>query len=397
MQIQRSMKIKNFPFSNIVNKFDSFYQKYQVEIFRLLKEIVEINSYSYNIEGIERCFDLFISYVPSSLNVKKINHNLVISNSKERYIMLMGHMDTVFPKDLGFNSFLEREDKCYGPGVFDMKGGLIIALFSLIYLDYLKLLDKIPITFVINSDEEIGSINSKDLILNTSKNSLCAFVYEGAGDNNEIVVGRKGKIGLKITTHGQSQHAAFILKDKPSAILDMAHKIIEIEELNNEKEGISANVGKIEGGIGPNTVPEICTALVDIRFLKKEQEQICADQLKKILNKKHIKGVRCTYEITSSRPSMNPKNNENLYYIVKQMGKSIGLDIEKEIRAGVSDANFIAQNNIPVIDGMGPRGGRDHSTEEFIIKSSIKERILLSSLSILKSYELFYDNLINRH
>lgn len=383
------MKTKSFPFSNIINKFETFFKKHEKTIFALLKELVETNSYSLNSEGIKRSLEIFANYVPNCLNITKSDSNLIISNAEEKFILLMGHMDTVFPPQMGFNAYCEKNDIIYGPGVFDMKGGLIIALFSLIYLDYLTLINEIPITMIVNSDEEIGSINSKKLILNTSKNAICAFVYEGAGDNNEVVVGRKGKIGIKLNTYGKAHHAAFILKNKPSAILDMAHKIIELEKLNNEKEGISANVGKIEGGIGPNTVPDKCILLTDFRYSKKEQEKYLLKSIESILNTQHVPGVTCRYEITSSRPCMDKKNNMELYEVVYMAGKLMGIEIKPEIRSGVSDANFIAANNIPVIDGMGPRGGKDHSPDEFIFKSSIKQRILLSTLSILKSFEKF--------
>ncbi len=385
MQIKKSMKIENFPFSSIKDRFTIFFREHERKLISFFKELVEINSYSYNLKGIEKCLNVFKKLVPDSLDIEKIDTNLIISNSKKDYVLLMGHMDTVFPEDMGFNKFIHKDQKIFGPGVFDMKGGLIVALFSLIFLDYLNLLKETPILFLVNSDEEIGSINSKELIESCGRSATCAFVFEGGGENGEVVVGRKGKIGIKVETRGKASHAAFVIKDKPSAILEMAHKVIEFENINNEKEKISANVGKIKGGIGPNTVPDLCSILLDFRFSRAEQEKILFNKVKQVCEDNKIKGVQTSYEIISSRPCMESEKNMELYSVVREVGEFLGYNIGAQIRPGVSDANFIASVNTPVIDGMGPLGANDHSKDEYVIESSIPHRILLTSLSILSA------------
>jgi glutamate carboxypeptidase len=388
MQTQNSITTQNALFSNIKNNFPHFFEREKQKLFAFFKNIVEINTYSYNEYGIEKCLDIFANEVPISLEIQKIGRNLVISNSnKKDPILLMGHIDTVFPEEMGFHDYRESGDIIYGPGVFDMKGGLLIALFSLKYLEELKILKDISVVFIVNSDEEIGSINSKDLIINYSKKAVFGLVFEGAGPNGEVVVGRKGKIGVKIEIRGKSSHAAFILKNKPSAILEMAHKIIEIEALNNEKEEISANIGKIEGGLGPNTVPDYCCCLADFRFSKQTQKKLIEEKIKNICNRSFIPGVKCFYKITSTRPCMEEKNNITLYNLIKKAADYIGVSLNPEIRPGVSDANFISITGTPVIDGLGPIGGKDHSIDEYIIKSSIPKRILLTALSIATGFK----------
>ena len=384
MQMKKNTKTGNFPFSSIKSNFLQFFSKNERNLISFLKELTEINTYSYNLDGINKCIDVFTKKVPKTLKIEKIDRNLLISNSTEGYILLMGHIDTVFPEDLGFNKFHENSEKIFGPGVFDMKGGLVVALFSLMFLDSLDLLKELPIVFLINSDEEIGSIHSKDLIESYAKRAKYAFVFEGSGENGEVVVGRKGKIGIKIETKGQASHAAYKITNKPSAILEMAHKIIEIEALNNEKNGISANAGKIEGGLGPNTVPDSCTLMVDFRFSKQHHENKLMEEIKKICINNKTTGVSSDFNVTSKRPCMEPEPNIPLYELIKEAANYAGINVESQIRPGVSDANFISNCKIPVIDGMGPRGGNDHSTKEFVIKSSLPERILLTSLSILK-------------
>jgi len=389
MLMKRNTKIGIFPFSSIINNFYSFFKKNKESLFSFFKELTDINTYSFNLEGINKCFDVFIENVPESLEIEKIDRNVIIANSNTDYILLMGHIDTVFPEELGFNKLVENNDKIYGPGVYDMKGGLIVALFALIFLDSLELLQKVPVVFFINSDEEIGSVYSKSLIESYAKKAKCAFVFEGSGENGEVVVGRKGKLGIKIETTGQASHAAYKITNKPSAILEMAHKIIEIEALNNEIEEISANAGKIEGGLGPNTVAESCKLLVDFRFSKQYHESNIIENIKKICESNRVTGVTSKFNITSKRPCMEPEPNMPLYELVKEASNLIGLKVKPQVRPGVSDANFISYCGIPVIDGMGPTGANDHSTQEFLIKSSIPERILLTSISILKAATSF--------
>jgi glutamate carboxypeptidase len=193
---------------------------------------------------------------------------LLAGESKQQnsdYILLCGHTDTVFPPEMNFNQMHLQNDKITGPGVIDMKGGLVIGMMALKFLQEMNLLH-LPLVFFFNSDEEIGSPSSKEIFSHLASQAKCALVLECGGLENEVVTGRKGKIGMTITTSGKSGHAAFILKDKKSAILEMAHKIIALENLNNFFEDASFNVGRIEGGVGPNSVPARCSIMLDIRY-----------------------------------------------------------------------------------------------------------------------------------
>ena len=150
--------------------------------------------------------------------------------SAKKQVLLVGHMDTVFPKETDFNWYKEDKENSYGPGVVDMKGGLVVGIYALMALDKLGLLQQIPLTFVFNSDEEIGSRSSVDLIQKEANSSAFAFVLEAGGLENEIVTGRKGNLTIELHIEGEAGHAAFATKNKPSAILEMAHKIIEFED-----------------------------------------------------------------------------------------------------------------------------------------------------------------------
>ena len=175
-------------------------------------------------------------------------------------------MDTVFPEDTDFNWYKEDRANSYGPGVADMKGGLVAGIFALKALIARGLLENIPVTFIFNSDEESGSGSSREIIRQEARNSAFAFVLECGGLNGEIATGRKGNLSIKLTVKGRAGHAAFAGPDKGSAILELARKTIEFESLNEPEKGISVNVGIFEGGIGSNTVAENAVANVDFRF-----------------------------------------------------------------------------------------------------------------------------------
>ncbi|HSO20348.1 MAG TPA: M20/M25/M40 family metallo-hydrolase, partial [Desulfosarcina sp.] len=166
-------------------------------------------------------------------------------------LLLVGHMDTVYPEDTGFTDYREDDTRALGPGVIDMKGGLVAAIYALKALFAVGLLQRIPLAFICNSDEEIGSPRSRSLIMREAGRSACALVLECGGPDGEVVTARKGNLSARLTVNGRAGHAAFAGRDKASAILEMAHKIVAIEALNDPSAGISANAGTVSGGIGP--------------------------------------------------------------------------------------------------------------------------------------------------
>jgi len=359
-------------------------------MFNLLETMVCIQSGTMNKPGVDRVSDLIRSQVVDlgcTVEVhtqKNVGNNLVVRtpgcDALGKQILLTGHMDTVFPEKTSFNYYKTDDLNSYGPGVVDMKGGLVVGIYALKALKACSLLHRIPITFIFNSDEEKGSGTSGELIRQEARKSRAAFVLEAGGLNNEIVTGRKGSLALRLTVKGKAGHAAFAVKDKASAVLELAHKTLAVEALNNQDAGISANVGKIEGGIGPNTVSDHARAAVDFRFIDPEDGLMVREKMESIVRAATVTGTSTSLEIASGRPPM-PQSEENirLYNRVKSIADSLGIPVRPELRYGVSDANLIADENIPVVDGLGPMGGKDHSEDEYMIKSSLLQRSILLS------------------
>lgn len=379
------------------DELKQYFEEHENEFFMLFKELIEINSYSYNKAGIDKVLETIKSYLGSAFDYEIIESqtygNMLKAStpalkSTNKQIMLCGHMDTVFPEDSGFLEYKEIDNLIKGPGVFDMKGGLLIGIMVLKFIEQKNLLNEMPITFFFNSDEEIGSPFSKPYIEAEAKKSVAAFVLEGAGNNGEIVTGRKGKIGASLECFGEEGHAAFKIADKKSAILELAHKIIEIEKLNDSRTQISANVGKISGGVGPNTISENAKAIIDIRFISNEDEKRIKQKLSDIESACFVEGVKSKLEITSGRGSMDESElNLSFYEDIKKIVDKYPVKFGREFRGGVSDANTIAKIKIPVLDGFGPIGADDHSRNEFILKDSIIERFMILTASIYLVFE----------
>jgi glutamate carboxypeptidase len=389
----------------IHNRISTFLKTRHQEMLALLEKMVRIQSGTYNKTGVDRVGRLVMStFQPHTVSCRAVeqasfgNHLVVRSHCEESFdkqILLSGHMDTVFPEDTGFTGYKEDSAHVYGPGVIDMKGGLVAGIFALKALDSETLLKKIPVTFIFNSDEEIGSPSSKTLIQQEAAKSAFAFVLETGGRNGEIVTGRKGNMSLKLSIKGKAGHAAFAGKEKASAVLELAHKIIAFEALNDLDRGISVNVGKVNGGIGPNTVADHASARIDFRFTETPDKTKLENGISEITQINHVSGTSSRFTVLSSRPPMPASaKNKNLFKAVQETAASLGFSVSEEFRAGVSDANVIAGENTPVIDGLGPIGAMDHSEEEYLIKASLLQRSSLLACALIDCWEKYQKGLL---
>jgi glutamate carboxypeptidase len=357
------------------------------EALAMLHHLVEIQSGSRNKPGLDHMARemarILGEILPEVRIVPFADHgNMVLARTRAAATgrpgtVLLGHMDTVFPADTHFRNYREDSDRAYGPGVYDMKGGLVVAVYALKALAELGLLDNMPVTVLCNSDEEIGSPASRALIEDTVRSARAALVFEGGGPQGDVVTGRKGRTGLKLTVRGRAGHAA---KGgaKASAIAELAAKIVAMEGLN--KDDVTVNVGLISGGIGPNTVPDLATAEIDVRFLTPASQTMVEAELARIAGECTVPGTRGELQAVSGRPPMPPTDgNRRLYLLARKQAQILGYELPEELRSGVSDANFIAALNVPVLDGLGPVGDLDHSDLEFIQKNTLMERAVLTA------------------
>ncbi len=373
-----------------------FLTEHESEMFDLLRELVCIQSGTGNKPGVDlvgkaicRALD-GLPLTCSTIRQDRFGDHLVFSTpaAKSRKgklnILITGHMDTVFPKETDFNGYREDEHKVYGPGVIDMKGGLVVTIFAVKALAASGHLADLPIVLFFNSDEEMGSPTSIPVLQELAGCSKAALVTECGGLRGEVVTGRRGKRGYRVEVRGRAGHAAFAGRSKASSILELAHKTIALEALNDSKSGLVVNVGKVEGGIGANTVAAHATALIDTRYYSEADGVSLQREIELLCNKSVVEGTTTALSITNERPGMKPSNrNKKLFRIFKDQADLLNIPLLEEFRPGVSDANTLAGTGLAVLDGLGPVGEYDHSSNEYMIKESLPQRCRLLAASIL--------------
>jgi len=291
-------------------------------------------------------------------------------------------MDTVFPLGtLKKMPFYEKDGKIFGPGVLDMKGGIVITLSVISSLLSSGRPDTLPITALFTSDEEIGSHSSRTLIESLAHDTSIVFVMESGLVDGALKTWRKGVGGFYINVKGRAAHSGGDHEKGRNAIEEMAHQVIAIQKLTDYSRQTTLNVGVINGGTVSNVVPEDAFAEVDVRVMQPgEWERIEAEMqnLKPVLD-----GTTLKISGGLNRPPM-PYNEANKSAFEKacQIAKD---KLSKELIAGgsggASDGNFVAPLGIPVLDGMGAVGEGYHSDREYIFVKSLEERAeLLAAL-----------------
>jgi glutamate carboxypeptidase len=348
-----------------------------------LEKICKINSFTGNKKGVDdvalqmRTWMEPLGFEMESFEKEHIgNHQLFRSTKSDGdKILLLGHNDTVFPEGQ-FDSYHEDGEWVYGPGVCDMKGGNIVALEALknVYKKNSKIEN---IDFLLVSDEETGSDDSKFITLELAKNYDYCFVFEAAGKNLEVVTGRKGVGTYTISIEGKAAHAGVRYTEGINANLEASYKLQELTKLTNLELGTTVNVGKIIGGIGANTISPKCEMLLEIRYTKESERDRLLKALDDITNTSFVKGTKSTLSGLIQRDVMEPNSNQEK--LISQLEKISGYTIPTEQRGGVSDANHVASCGVTTLDGFGPFGDGDHTIHERALKSSFIQRIDLMS------------------
>jgi glutamate carboxypeptidase len=290
--------------------------------------------------------------------------------------LLLSHMDTVFPLGtLGKMPFYVKDGKAFGPGVSDMKGGIVVALTSLAAARAPGSRSR-PNTALFTSDEETGSAASRALIEKLAAHAALVLVLEPAMLDGSLKTWRKGVAEFTVRVHGRAAHAGGDHEKGRNAIEEMAHQVLAIQKMTDYSRGTTLNVGVIHGGIASNVVPEEAVIEVDLRVLQPgEAGRITAamQTLSPVLD-------GTTLEVTGelNRPPM-PFNETNkaAFEKVKLIASGVGIDLKAGGTGGASDANFVAPLGIPVLDGLGPSGGEYHSEREFIFADSLPEHARL--------------------
>ena len=359
--------------------------------FSDLKKIIDINSYTKNKAGVDKISIIMTQWFKElGFNIESFerenigNHNLYTSPKTDGIkILLLGHNDTVFPQGK-FENFSEDNEWVYGPGVCDMKGGNIVALQALrnVFTHNGKIEN---IDMLLVSDEESGSDDSKTVTAKLAKNYDVCFVFEAAGENLEVVTGRKGVGTFTIEIEGKASHAGVRYASGINANLEAAHKLIELTKLTNLEIGTTVNVGKIEGGIGANTISPSATLLLELRYTQNAERDRLLEALERITNTSYVEGTKSTLSGLIQRDVMEA--NEAQLELIKKIENFTDIELPTEQRGGVSDANIVASQGVTTLDGFGPFGDGDHTVKERALKSSFEQRIALMTQILLHHQE----------
>jgi glutamate carboxypeptidase len=293
-------------------------------------------------------------------------------------------MDTVFPLGTLFKlPCREAEGKLFGPGVLDMKAGIVISLAAIEELQKNGSLNRL-ITLLCTSDEEVGSLTSRTLIEDLARNSELVLVMESALPDGSLKTWRKGVGEFQVNVRGRAAHAGGAHEDGRNAIEEMAHQVLAIQKMTDYEKGTTLNVGVLHGGTVSNVVPEEAVAQVDVRVMQPgEWERIEAEMhaLRPVLDGTSLK-------ITGSlnRPPMPfDETMKATFEKAKSIAAGVGIELKAGGTGGGSDANFVAPLGIPVLDGLGAIGAGYHSEREFIFMDCLQERVRLLA-ALLKNW-----------
>lgn len=316
-------------------------------------------------------------------DVVRIDFHTTDSSKFEKPILILGHYDTVWSEGtLKRMPFQVNGGKAFGPGVFDMKAGLVMAEFTLRAIKKLALSPPRPITLLFTSDEETGSLHSRSIIEKLAQHAEYVLVLEPPLGNGRIKTARKGIGHFTLEIEGKSAHAGVEPHKGASAIQELAHQINRLYALNDPENGVTINVGIIRGGSRSNVVAAQASAQIDVRVWDSETAQ----QIEKTIFRTNPKtpGTKIMIKGGFNRPPMprTPKTAA-LFKRAQSIGAELGLHLKEGATGGGSDANFTAALGIPTLDGLGAIGSGAHAEHEHIHLDSWHLRTALLTALIL--------------
>jgi glutamate carboxypeptidase len=300
-----------------------------------------------------------------------------------RPALVLGHYDTVWPKGtIERMPYRVEGGRAFGPGTFDMKAGLVSIRWALAKLRSFHWPLARPIWVLITSDEEIGSPTSRHLIEEVARQCAFVLVLEPPLADGSLKTARKGVGRFHLEVQGQAAHAGVAPEDGRSAIVELAHQVFRIQDLQDPSAGTTLNVGVIQGGTTPNVVPANASAEIDVRVVSMAEAERVTQALQSL--RAVTPDVRIAVSGGFNRPPMERSPmSAALFEQARCIGRELGLELTEGSTGGGSDGNFTAALGIPTLDGLGVRGGGAHADDEYILIDSLPECVdLLAALLI---------------
>lgn len=302
-------------------------------------------------------------------------------------VLLVGHLDTVFPVDHPFQTHTYRDaNTLNAPGAADLKGGLLVMLTALSALEQSEYRHNIGWEILLNPDEEIGSPGSASLLAERAKHHHIGLCYEPSLPTGELISGRKGSGNFQIHVRGKAAHAGREHHLGRNAIIAAAKLSAALDALNGKAGDMTVNVGFFDGGGSVNAVPDHCLVKVNVRVSEPAQQVLFENALQRALDEVNQQdGFQATAVGGFHRPpKIVTPAIQHLLEMIKACGESMQLPIKWQSTGGCCDGNNLAAAGLPNVDNLGVRGGKIHSSEEFALLDSLTERAKLSALLLLK-------------
>jgi glutamate carboxypeptidase len=359
----------------------------------LLEALVNIDSGSYDKPGV----DAVGARLRGVLESHGIAHDIIpdgrfgdalrasVGSGPNTTILLMGHRDTVFPQgEASRRPFRIEGERAYGPGVADMKPGLVMNAFVLAAFAKFGGAPA-PLVGLFTGDEEIGSPFSRPLIEAEARRARAVFNAEPGRPSGAVVTARKGGVFMQLAVTGKAAHSGANFTQGISAIEELARKIVALHALTDIARGITVNVGIVRGGQTVNTVAPSAQAEVDLRFLTRADRDVTMARIQSIADTSYVPGTGAKLEIFGEfLPLVETPDGERLYRHYAGCAEALGVKIPAEFTGGCADSGFAAGAGAPTLCATGPVGGKAHTPEEYLELDSIVPRAQALALAILR-------------
>jgi glutamate carboxypeptidase len=366
----------------------SHIRKSQDAMVALIRQFVECESPSDNAAAVNRFVQLIADTVAPFARARTISggafgKHLVCEaqlpgGRKRGQILALGHSDTVWPMGtLRSMPFRQADGRLWGPGVLDMKAGIVFFIFAVKALHELDIAVPHRVALQVNSDEEVGSESSRTLTEKNAARSQAVLVLEpGTGLAGKLKTARKGVGGFTVTVRGRASHAGVDFEAGASAIVELSRQIERIAQFVDLKRGITVNPGVIAGGTRSNVVAAEASAQIDIRVLRLKDAPVLERRFRAL----RPFDKRCSIAVTGglNRPPMERSAGiARLFRTAQKLARELGVEVEESLTGGGSDGNFTAAMGVPTLDGLGAVGEGAHAVNESILVDRIADRTAL--------------------
>ncbi|SEQ38235.1 M20 family metallopeptidase [Piscibacillus halophilus] len=363
-----------------MSKIEKYLEEHHEDMLDSLHTLVSAESPSDQKELVDECGltlqNIARQLIGGNLEVykqsKRGDHFKITVGNGTKRVLVCAHFDTVW--DEGRLPIKIVDNKFYGPGAIDMKGGIIQSLWAVNALQEENAFPNIELTFLFTSDEELGSQTSQELIEQEAQNSDIVLITEPpVAKTGDLKTARKGVGIYNLEIYGKASHAGNHHEAGHSAVNELAHQIINIEKLTNYDIGTTVNVGVVHGGTKRNVVPDHAEALIDFRVKTVEEADRIVQALESLEPVTNHVEIKVTGELNRP-PMVKSKATQELFNKAQEAGKEVGLDIGEKLVGGGSDGNFTAILGVPTLDGLGALGDGPHAEHEHIIIDELPKR-----------------------